>query len=213
MIINIVPMFITASLCFQDCENHTRKADEQADYHRHILPRRVFPFALSGVAGNALVGRLSKSRLGTRPASVLAVATAALALLAAGMGVAGLLAPPGGDIGAFVVVVVLLVSYGIVSGIAGPVRQAYINEHIPSAQRATVLSLDSFFADVGAVGGQLGLGAIAQAASKAIAYTIGGIVYFAAVPLYSRAGRASGKTGPIEAAPPGVTETGVAGRG
>jgi MFS family permease len=158
-------------------------------------------FALSGVAGNALVGRISKSRLGKRPASVLAVATAALALLAAGMGVAGLLAPPGGDISAFVVVVVLLVSYGIVSGIAGPVRQAYINEHIPSAQRATVLSLDSFFADVGAVGGQLGLGAIAQAASKALAYTIGGIVYFAAAPLYLRAGRASGKADPAKAAP------------
>ena len=148
-------------------------------------------FSLAGVAGNALVGRVSRSRLGKRPASVLVVATAGLALLATGMGVAGLLAPAGAHIAAFTVVVVLLGGYGIVSGIERPIRQAYINEHIPSAQRATVLSFDSFFADVGAVGGQLGLGAIAQAGSKALAYTIGGIVYFAAVPLYRRAGRAT----------------------
>jgi hypothetical protein len=75
--------------------------------------------------------------------------------------------------------------------VQGPVRQAYINENIPSAQRATVLSFDSFFSDVGAVAGQLGLGYAAQAVSKAVAYTIGGVVYLAAAPLYRRAWRAS----------------------
>ena len=88
-------------------------------------------------------------------------------------------------------VVVLLAGFGLLNGILGPVRQAYINEHIPSAQRATVLSFDSFFADIGAVGGQLGLGYAAQAASKALAYTVGGAIYFVAVPLYRRAGKAS----------------------
>lgn len=150
-------------------------------------------FALSGVAGNALVGRISHSRLGSRPASVLVASTAGMALSAVGLGVTGLLAPGGGHIAAFAVVVVLLAGFGSLSGIAGPVRQAYINEHIPSAQRATVLSFDSFFADVGAVGGQLGLGAVAQTATKALAYTIGGIVYFAAAPLYRLAGKASDK--------------------
>ncbi len=150
-------------------------------------------FALSGVAGNSLVGRISRTRFGSRPASVLVLASAGMAAFAAGMGVTGLLAPGSGHIVAFVVLVVLLGGFGFLSGIVGPVRQAYINEHIPSAQRATVLSFDSFFSDVGAVGGQLGLGAIAQSASKALAYTIGGIVYFAAAPLYGRAGRASDK--------------------
>lgn len=83
--------------------------------------------------------------------------------------------------------------FDLLYGIVGPVRQAYINDHIPSAQRATVLSFDSFFSDIGAVGGQLGLGYAAQVASKALPYTIGGIAYFVAVPLYARAGRASDK--------------------
>ena len=87
----------------------------------------------------------------------------------------------------------LLAGFGLLSGILGPVRQAYINDHIPSAQRATVLSFDSVFSDVGGVAGQVGLGYAAQAVSKAVAYTIGGVIYFAAAPLYRRAHRASDK--------------------
>ena len=86
---------------------------------------------------------------------------------------------------------ILLIVFGLLSGVMGPVRQAYINENIPSAQRATVLSFDSFFSDVGAVGGQLGLGYAAQTVSKAAAYTIGGAIYIVAAPLYRRAGRAT----------------------
>ena len=91
------------------------------------------------------------------------------------------------------VFVVLLVAFGLFSGVLGPIRQAYLNDHIPSPQRATVLSFDSLFSDVGAVGGQLGLGYAAQAISKAVAYTIGGALYLAAAPLYRRAGRASAR--------------------
>lgn len=145
-------------------------------------------FALSGVAGNSLVGRVSCSRLGTRPASVLTLATALLGVLASGMGIAGLVVHGANSIAAFVVFVALLAAWGVVSGVAMPVRQAFINEYIPSAQRATVLSFDSFFSDVGAVGGQLGFGGIAQGASKALAYAIAGIVYLAGVPLYRKAG-------------------------
>jgi MFS family permease len=105
------------------------------------------------------------------------------------MGVAGLVAHGANSIPAFVVFVMLLAAWGVVSGIAMPVRQAFINEYIPSAQRATVLSFDSFFSDIGAVGGQLGFGAIAQGASKALAYTIAGLVYLIGVPLYRKAGR------------------------
>jgi len=83
------------------------------------------------------------------------------------------------------------------------VRQAYINENIPSAQRATVLSFDSFFGDIGAVVGQVGLGYAAQALSKAAAYTIGGVIYFVSVPLYRRASRASDR---LAAAKPPATD-------
>jgi MFS family permease len=87
--------------------------------------------------------------------------------------------------------VVFLAGFGLLDGILRPVRQAYINEYIPSAQRATVLSFDSFFSDIGAVAGQVGLGYGAQVASKALAYTVGGVIYVISVPLYRRAGKAS----------------------
>jgi MFS family permease len=155
-------------------------------------------FALSGVAGNSLVGPMSKRRIGARPATVLVWTSAGSALAAVGIGVTGL-ASDGADLAAFVVLIVLLVGFGLLGGILGPVRQAYINDHIPSAQRATVLSFDSFFADVGAVGGQLGLGYGAQALSKAFAYAVGGAIYFVAVPLYRRAGKASDRLDSPEA--------------
>jgi MFS family permease len=147
-------------------------------------------FAVSGVAGNALVGRISRTRWGQRPARVLTWMALGTAISAIAIGIVGLVAGST-SVAGFVLVVVLLVAFGLLNGVLGPVRQAYINENIPSAQRATVLSFDSFFSDVGAVIGQTGLGYAAQAASKALAYTIGGVVYLAAAPLYRRAGRAS----------------------
>jgi MFS family permease len=147
-------------------------------------------FALSGVAGNMLVGTISRRRSRARPATVLVWTSAGMAACATGIGVTGLVLHSG-NIVAFVVFVVFLVGFGLLSGILGPVRQAYINTYIPSAQRATVLSFDSLFADVGAVAGQIGLGYAAQVVSKAAAYTIGGLIYFVATPLYRRAGRAS----------------------
>jgi MFS family permease len=147
-------------------------------------------FALSGVAGNLLVGVISRSRFGKRPARVLTWAAFGMALLTIGLGVLGLVSGPG-NVAAFVVFVVLLVGAGLLNGLMGPVRMAYINENIPSAQRATVLSFDSFFSDIGAVAGQLGLGYLAQVVSKAAAYTVGGAVYLIAAPLYRRAGKAS----------------------
>ena len=113
-----------------------------------------------------------------------------MAVSATGLGITGLVSD-GASVAAFALMVVFLVGFGLLYGILGPVRQAYINEHIPSAQRATVLSFDSFFADIGAVAGQVGLGYGAQVASKAVAYTIGGVVYFISVPLYRRAGKSS----------------------
>ena len=147
-------------------------------------------FAVSGVAGNSLVGRVSRGRLGQRPGLVLAWTSAGMAVCATGLGILGLVTGTG-NVAAFGVLVVLLVGFGLLSGILGPVRQAYINDHIPSAQRATVLSFDSLFSDVGGVVGQVGLGYAAQAVSKAAAYTIGGAIYFAAAPLYRMAHRAS----------------------
>jgi MFS family permease len=147
-------------------------------------------FAVSGIGGNALVGRVSRTRWGKRPARVLTWTALGMAISATALGVVGLVLG-NASIAGFVLVVILLIAFGLQQGVAGPIRQAYINENIPSARRATVLSFDSFFSDVGAVVGQIGLGYTAQAASKAVAYTIGGAVYFLVAPLYHRAGKAS----------------------
>lgn len=147
-------------------------------------------YALSGIAGNALVGPISHTRWGQHPARVLTWTAVGSAVSATLLGAVGLIVGSS-SLAGFVIAVVLLTVFGLLSGVLEPVRRAYINENIPSAQRATVLSFDSFFGDVGAVAGQLGLGYGAQAASKALAYVIGGGIYIVAAPLYRLAGRSS----------------------
>ena len=70
-------------------------------------------------------------------------------------------------------------------------RSGFINEHIPSTQRATVLSLDSLFSDAGGTLGQPALGWIATRFSIAVAWVIGSAFFAAAAPLYAMAGRAA----------------------
>jgi len=152
-------------------------------------------FALSGIAGNALVGRLMRGRRSEKPATTLMLASAGMSLTAVGLGLVGWVGGRG-SLAGFILMVILLAGFGLLEGLVRPVRQAYINANIPSAQRATILSFDSFFADVGAVAGQLGLGYAAQVISKAVAYTIGGVIYAMSVPLYRQAGKASESGGP-----------------
>ncbi|MGW9631088.1 MFS transporter [Agromyces sp. NPDC055520] len=49
----------------------------------------------------------------------------------------------------FWIALVLLVLWGLVDAAAGPVQQAYLNDMIPSQQRATVLSFDSLLGSTG----------------------------------------------------------------
>jgi MFS family permease len=167
-------------------------------------------FALSGVAGNSLVSSIANTRIGKRPANVLVATAAGGAICAVGVGVVGWVIGAG-HVAAFAAVVFLLLAYGLLSGIRMPVRQAFLNDHIPSAQRATVLSFDALFGDVGAVGGQLGLGYAAQSVSKAMAYTVGGVAYVVAAPLYRRAGRAARQAGEGAISEPQTATAGSAG--
>lgn len=147
-------------------------------------------FGATGVAGNALVGRVLKTRLGADPARLLAWCAAGTAVLTAAIGAIGLLAPAQGSTGSFVAMVVVFVCFGVVFGIAGPVRQAFINRQIPTAQRATVLSIDAFFGDAGAMAGQPALGWFATVTSIPLGYLVGSVLLGVAVPLYRKAGRA-----------------------
>jgi len=90
----------------------------------------------------------------------------------------------------FYVVVALYLVYGVALGVAMPVKQGYLNAHIPSAQRATIISLDSMFANTGGVIGQTGWGYLARMRSIATAWTWAGCTLLLGVPLYWLARRA-----------------------
>ncbi len=134
---------------------------------------------LSLIAGNALVAplsRLVRSRTGLLMLSVVVQAAMATACGMVGRGV--------GSPDRFYVVVALYLVYGLAVGVAMPVKQAYLNAHIPSAQRATIISLDSMFANVGGVLGQSGWGWLARVRSIGEAWAWSGVTLLFGLPLY-----------------------------
>lgn len=78
--------------------------------------------------------------------------------------------------------VVLLVVWGFVYAVAGPVRQAYLNDMIPSKQRATVLSFDSLFGSLGGVVIQPALGRAADLWGYGASLVIGGAIELIGIP-------------------------------
>ncbi|MGH7568548.1 MAG: MFS transporter [Gemmatimonadales bacterium] len=141
--------------------------------------------ALSLIAGNALVPpvtRLVRTRTGVLIFSAIVQALTAMACGALGLGAAG--GGPSGTPVRFYIVVGLYLVYGIALGLASPVKQGYLNVHIPSAQRATIISLDSFFANLGGVAGQSGWGYVARMRSIAAAWVGAGAALLIGVPLY-----------------------------
>lgn len=78
--------------------------------------------------------------------------------------------------------VVLLVVWGFVFAVAGPVRQAYLNDMIPSKQRATVLSFDSLFGSLGGVVFQPALGRAADLWGYGTSLVIGGAIELIGIP-------------------------------
>lgn len=133
---------------------------------------------LSLMAGNALVvplGRVVRTRTGLL---MLSIAVQASTAVACGLG-RGLASP-----GAFYVVVALYLVYGVAVGVSLPVKQAYLNDHIPSAERATILSLDAMFGDAGGAVGQAAWGGVAAARSIGEAWTYAGATLLLGLPLY-----------------------------
>lgn len=142
--------------------------------------------SLSMIVGNALVKPLS--RLIRTRTGILAASSAVQAVTVVLCGVIGLGAT-GGSVGhgipiQFLVVVALYLVYGVALGAQGPVKQGYLNAHIPSAQRATIISLDALFADAGGVAGQSGWGYMAKVRSIGEAWMYSGATLMLGVPLY-----------------------------
>ena len=150
-------------------------------------------FSVASIMGNmavrrGLVGRGDGSHGDS--AKLLGTLGAVTAALIGAAGVAGRVAARGAaGFVPFSVVAALWVGVGFVMGMAGPVGSAYVNAHIPSAQRATVLSLSSLFGDAGGVAGQPTLGYAAQGAGIAPTWVVGAIVMAGVAPLYRASAR------------------------
>ena len=127
---------------------------------------------LSLIAGNALVGPLSRVVRTRTGLLMLSVAVQAALVVACGL------------LTDFYVVVALYLLYGVAIGLAMPVKQAYLNAHIPSAQRATILSLDSMFGNLGGVIGQGAWGRMAKVRSIGMAWAYSGLTLLLGIPLY-----------------------------
>ncbi len=76
----------------------------------------------------------------------------------------------------------LLVVWAIMFAAVIPIRQAYLNELIPSAQRATVLSSDNLLGSSGGVLIQPGLGKAADVWGYGISYLVGACIQLLALP-------------------------------
>ncbi|WP_404497395.1 MFS transporter [Arthrobacter sp. GAS37] len=82
----------------------------------------------------------------------------------------------------FWVALALLTFWAMVDSAATPVRQAYVNDMIPSKQRATVLSFDSLMASSGGVVVQPLLGRAADVYGYSTSLAISGVIELIAVP-------------------------------
>ena len=122
------------------------------------------------ILGGYLAPRIR--RLFARRTSALIAGVAASVMLLTGLGVTT----------SFALALFLLVLWGLVFAAVSPIRQAYLNGMIPSAQRATVLSFDSLMGNTGGVFIQPALGRAADVWSYGTSYVIGAGFQAIAVP-------------------------------
>ncbi|AMB60059.1 MFS transporter [Microterricola viridarii] len=107
-----------------------------------------------------------------RRTSALIVCTVGSAVLLGALGLTG----------SFWVALVLLAVWAMIGSAVLPVQQAYLNDMIPSAQRATVLSFGSLMGSTGGVVVQPALGRAADIYGYPASIAIGGLVQLIAVP-------------------------------
>jgi MFS family permease len=138
------------------------------------------------IAGGTLVGQAAK--LFRRRTSLLFVGSAATVAVLALIGL----------VANFWVVLALMAVWGVLFAVMLPVRQAFLNGLIPSAQRATVLSSDNLLSSAGGVVVQPALGKVADVWSYGISYVVGAGIQLLALPLVILARREGAPSDPIE---------------
>ncbi|HEY8589648.1 MAG TPA: MFS transporter [Naasia sp.] len=82
----------------------------------------------------------------------------------------------------FWVALLFLTAWGVLSSVDNPVRSAYLNDLIPSKQRATVLSFDSLMGNVGGVIIQPALGRTADLGGYPLSLAVSGAISAVALP-------------------------------
>jgi MFS family permease len=136
------------------------------------------------IAGGVLAPQVARAfRLRT---SVLLVATVATVVVLALTGL----------VPRFGVVLALVAVWGILFAAVGPVRQAYLNGLIPSAQRATVLSSDNLLGSSGGVIIQPALGKAADVWGYPSSYVAAAALQFLALPFIVLARREHASSDP-----------------
>jgi MFS family permease len=140
------------------------------------------------IAGGVLVPRLS--RLFRRRTSVLLTSVVLSTVILAAIGL----------VPRFWTAIILLVLWGLLFATVMPVRQAYLNEIIPSTQRATVLSFDSLVGSSGGVATQPILGKAADVWGYPVSYTCSAAIQALAIPFIWLARRERAASDSMEAA-------------
>lgn len=146
--------------------------------------------AAAMVAGAQIVGGL----LAPRIRGVFRRRTDALIL--GGVVTAGLLALIGLT-SSFVVALVLIAAWCLTLAFQSPIRRAFMNELIPSQQRATVLSFDSLIGSAGGVIAQPALGRTADVAGYSASYLVSAGVSVLVIPFVILARREGSAADPI----------------
>jgi predicted MFS family arabinose efflux permease len=83
----------------------------------------------------------------------------------------------------FWLAVTLVAAWALIFACVMPLRQAYLNERIPSKQRATVLSFDALMSSSGGVVAQPVLGRVADIGGYLQSFVVASGIYALAVPL------------------------------
>ena len=129
---------------------------------------------IAGGASASYVARVFRDRI---KILVVAIATSGLVIALIGL------------VTSFWAALGLLMVWGTMFAAMSPVRQAYLNSHIPSAQRATVLSSDNLLGSAGGVVIQPTLGRSAEVWGYGPAYLLTAVIQLLALPFLALARR------------------------
>ena len=127
--------------------------------------------SLATIVGNQLVNQISKRC--ARRSTMLITASSISTVAAVAIGLTS----------SFAVAVACLLIVAGAMGVISPVRQAYLHQVTTSEHRATVVSFDAMIVSIGGVGGQVGLGRVAENRSFGAGYVVGGLFTGLAVPV------------------------------